>query len=80
MVSVIALFIYFAVTMPEDIQAGQKELPKKYTETVTTKDGEKISFDMVLIPGGSFLMGSPADEAGRQEHEGPQHKVRLDSF
>ena len=80
LVSVIVLLIYFAVTMPEDIQAGQKELPKKYTETVTTKDGEKISFDMVLIPRGSFLMGSPADEAGRQEDEGPQHKVRVDSF
>jgi len=80
LLSVIALLIYFAVIMPEDIKAAQKELPKKYTETITTKDGEKISFEMVLIPGGSFLMGSPADEAGRQEDEGPQHKVRLDSF
>jgi sulfatase modifying factor 1 len=80
LVGVIALVVYFAVTMPEGTTAAQKKLPKKYTETVTAKDGEKMSFEMVLIPGGSFLMGSPVDEAGRQDHEGPQHKVRLDPF
>ena len=77
---IIAVGVYFIGTMPLNTIAAEKKLPKKYTETVTTKDGEKISFEMVLIPGGSFLMGSPSDEAGRQEHEGPQHKVRLDSF
>jgi formylglycine-generating enzyme required for sulfatase activity len=56
------------------------ELPKKYTETVTMKDGAKLSLDMVLIPAGSFTMGSPAGEADRVEHEGPQKKVQLDPF
>jgi formylglycine-generating enzyme required for sulfatase activity len=60
--------------------AAQNKLPKKYTETITTKDGEKLSFEMVLIPSGTFLMGSPASQAGREDHEGPQHKVRLDQF
>ena len=32
---------------------------------------------MVVVPGGSFMMGSPADEKDRQEDEGPQHKVTL---
>ncbi len=77
---IIALSVYLVVMMPAGSEASQKELPKKYTETVTTKSNENISFDMVLIPGGSFLMGSPAGEAGREEHEGPQHKVQLDSF
>ena len=54
--------------------------PKKYTETVMTKDDQKISFEMVLIPCGSFLMGSPANEVGRKNDEGPQHDVRLDAF
>jgi formylglycine-generating enzyme required for sulfatase activity len=35
---------------------------------------------MVLIPSGSFLMGSPAGQPGRGDDEGPQHKVRLDAF
>ncbi|GAJ16379.1 unnamed protein product, partial [marine sediment metagenome] len=47
--------------------ASQDKLPKKYTETVTTKSDEKISFEMVLIGGGSFLMGSPAGQAGRKD-------------
>lgn len=60
--------------------AASQELPKRYTETITTEDRVKLSFDMVLIPGGTFVMGSPESEAGRQDHEGPQHKVRLDPF
>jgi len=60
--------------------AAQDNLPKKYTETITSKNGDKISLDMVLIPGGEFRMGSPADEAGRKDDEGPQHQVRLDPY
>ncbi len=77
---VAALVTYLGVTMATDTAASQDGPPKKYTETIKTKNGEKISFDMVLIPRGSFLMGSPADEAGRQDHEGPQHEVRLEQF
>ena len=77
---IIAVLVYIVGMMAAGTGAAPKKLPKKYAETITTKSNEKISFEMVLIPGGSFLMGSPADEAGREEHEGPQHKVRLDSF
>ena len=31
--------------------------------------------EMVVVPAGSFLMGSPSDEPGRQANEGPQHSV-----
>lgn len=30
---------------------------------------------MVVIPAGSFQMGSPQTEVGREQNEGPQHKV-----
>lgn len=30
---------------------------------------------LTVIPAGRFLMGSPQDEHGRTEHEGPQHEV-----
>jgi formylglycine-generating enzyme required for sulfatase activity len=40
----------------------------------------KATFEMVYIPGGSFLMGSPESEDGREEHEGPQHRVTLRAF
>jgi len=61
---------------------------KSYTENVkgTYKDGSgqltemKSSFDMVPIPGGEYLMGSPASEKGRGEDEGPQHPVKIKPF
>jgi formylglycine-generating enzyme required for sulfatase activity len=33
--------------------------------------------EMVVVPAGSFLMGSPAGEAGHGEEEGPQHRVTI---
>ena len=77
---VITVATCLVVTMATDTVASQGKLPKKYTETIITKDGKRVSFEMVLIPSGSFTMGSPADETGRQDHEGPQHEVRLDTF
>lgn len=35
---------------------------------------------MVAIPSGTFLMGSPAHEAGRFDNEGPQHRVAVKAF
>jgi formylglycine-generating enzyme required for sulfatase activity len=56
------------------------EPAKKYTETITAKDGSKLSLDMTLIPGGTFTMGSPAGEANRAESEGPQRQVQVNPF
>ena len=36
--------------------------------------------EMVVIPAGEFLMGSPASEDGRFDNEGPQHWVAVSSF
>ncbi len=35
---------------------------------------------MVGIPAGNFVMGSPADEPGRFDAEGPQHRVAIRAF
>jgi len=32
------------------------------------------------VPGGSFVMGSPATEKGRTNDEGPQRRVRIRTF
>jgi formylglycine-generating enzyme required for sulfatase activity len=35
---------------------------------------------MVYIPGGTFMMGSPENEEGRNDDEGPQHNVTVSPF
>ncbi|MDJ1182165.1 bifunctional serine/threonine-protein kinase/formylglycine-generating enzyme family protein [Roseofilum casamattae] len=42
--------------------------------------GEGIVLDMVFIPGGTFLMGTPDNEQGRYANEGPQHSVSISPF
>ena len=36
--------------------------------------------EMIGIPAGQFLMGSPNTEPGRFDSEGPQHVVQLKAF
>ncbi|MDA1018521.1 MAG: formylglycine-generating enzyme family protein [Planctomycetota bacterium] len=45
-----------------------------------TIPGTKVSFEMVPVPAGIFLMGSPKDEKGRRDDEGPQVRVRVEPF
>jgi formylglycine-generating enzyme required for sulfatase activity len=35
---------------------------------------------MAALPGGTFIMGSPDSELGRNAYEGPQHEVRVGAF
>ncbi len=34
--------------------------------------------EMVVVPAGSFMMGSPETEEGRRDNEGPQRRVTID--
>jgi len=75
--------------LPFDISAASNS-----SEPASTKSASKTSanqsfqeklpndvlHDMVYIAGGRFYMGSPESEEGRQECEGPQHKVKVPSF
>jgi formylglycine-generating enzyme required for sulfatase activity len=50
---------------------------RSYTETIP---GTAVTFEMVAIPGGTFVMGSGAGERGRAADEGPAHEVRIGPF
>ncbi len=42
--------------------------------------GEGVAITMVMIPAGSFLMGSSPDEESHEDSEHPQHHVSLEEF
>ncbi len=71
-------FRVFAVTLltayslqltAQNLKAYEQDLP-----------GSSVKFKMVPIPAGTFLIGSPAAEPGREEDEGPQKKITLAAF
>jgi formylglycine-generating enzyme required for sulfatase activity len=74
--ALVTLLAGVAVVAVPGVSARQAALAK-YTETIPNT---KITFDMVPIPAGTFLMGSPEGEAGRGPDEGPQHKVTVKAF
>jgi formylglycine-generating enzyme required for sulfatase activity len=55
---------------PGELAAAEK---KEMDKTFTNSAG----MEFVLIPAGKFMMGSPANEAGREPHEGPQREVQI---
>ncbi|MCK5173092.1 MAG: formylglycine-generating enzyme family protein, partial [Planctomycetes bacterium] len=38
---------------------------------------KSIDIKLVSIPAGEFMMGSPLSEKGREDYEGPQHRVKI---
>jgi formylglycine-generating enzyme required for sulfatase activity len=59
------------------VGSAQPASHQSYTETIP---GTTVTFDMVAIPGGTFVMGSAAGERGRAADEGPAHEVRIAPF
>ncbi|MCA8988873.1 MAG: formylglycine-generating enzyme family protein [Planctomycetaceae bacterium] len=53
--------------------------PPRPVETVRIPDTD-LSLELVSIPGGTFLLGSPSDEPARFSDEGPQVEVRIEPF
>ncbi|HTU22058.1 MAG TPA: bifunctional serine/threonine-protein kinase/formylglycine-generating enzyme family protein [Gemmataceae bacterium] len=54
---------------PRRIVQPSRSLPKQLTNLIGMK--------FVLVPAGTFVIGSPPDEAGRSADEGPQHEVTI---
>jgi formylglycine-generating enzyme required for sulfatase activity len=74
----LALIAVFIVGLFAGIAATQSPPPvQSYAETIP---GTKVVIDMVAIPAGSFVMGSPDGEPGRKPDEGPRHTVQLAAF
>lgn len=72
-----------APAVPAHGEAAQKESSEgvEYEPFAVFQDrhksGEKGP-QMIVIPAGEFLMGSPPSEPERTKNEGPQHRVRIE--
>jgi len=56
------------------------ELTLEAVSSIPTTLSVISDVSVVRIPGGTFLMGSPEDEEGRADDEGPQHEVTVPTF
>ncbi len=56
------------------------EREERTTQGFSEDLGNGISLEMVLIPSGEFLMGSPETELERRNSESPQHLVKVSTF
>jgi len=54
----------------------EQRLGRYFTEDL----GNGVILDMAVIPGGSFIMGSPDGEKGSLSDERPQHQVTIQPF
>jgi formylglycine-generating enzyme required for sulfatase activity len=73
-------FSFDVVTVNPQGQILDRQQSSAPYQAVDLGQGEGVTLDMVLIPGGSFMMGSLDSEAGRDSAEGPQHQVTLAGF
>jgi formylglycine-generating enzyme required for sulfatase activity len=60
-----------------DEPGSSAETMRPYVETIP---GSDVKFEMLPIPGGTFVIGSPATEEHRNADEGPQHAVTIAPF
>jgi formylglycine-generating enzyme required for sulfatase activity len=53
---------------------------RRHTATQYIERVKGVAIEMVKVPGGTFLMGSPKTEEGRSDAEGPEHEVTIKTF
>ncbi|MEO0409071.1 MAG: SUMF1/EgtB/PvdO family nonheme iron enzyme [Cyanobacteria bacterium P01_A01_bin.135] len=69
-------FEVVTVTNTGEIAETKRQAAPMRTEVL----GNGIDLELMSIAAGRFTMGSPQDEAGREESEGPQHEVAVPAF
>lgn len=61
-------------------QTNQPENKPQLTGQSFTENVNGVQIQMVSVPGGTFLMGSPLSETGRDKDEGPQNEATIQSL
>ncbi|MEM6866798.1 MAG: SUMF1/EgtB/PvdO family nonheme iron enzyme [Cyanobacteria bacterium P01_C01_bin.121] len=75
-------FSFEVATIARDESSSEWQITRELRDAELYEEplGDEVTLEMVAIPGGSFLMGSPEDEPERQFGEGPQHRVQVPAF
>jgi formylglycine-generating enzyme required for sulfatase activity/predicted Ser/Thr protein kinase len=82
-VLVISLLVKFTGNIMNEVpttRGGAGETAVQLREGFTEKINGNVDLEMVRVPAGSFEMGSPSNEAERDDDEGPQHRVTVPGF
>ncbi len=66
---------YIAEKIQPHVLTKQQELELK--PAASFRECSKVCPEMVVVPSGTFRMGSPDDEAGREKDEGPLRTVQI---
>ena len=74
------LFTFEVVTIKKSQRGFSIKRTQESAKQKIEDLGNGIKLEMVYIPGGIFLMGSPENEPRRLGKEGPQHQVTLPPF
>jgi len=63
-----------------DAQGKENSHRKSFAHYFPEDLGNGVVLEIVYIPGGTFMMGSPETESGRYNNESPQHQVTVSAF
>src|SRR5688572_25125195 len=66
---VLTLTVLWLATLPASAQPAAQSKPKAPAKPGATFKECRNCPDMVVVPPGSFMLGSPADEADRRDNE-----------
>jgi eukaryotic-like serine/threonine-protein kinase len=72
------IFQFQTVTVDKTGKVTKRE--QKEAKHLVEGLGNGVTLEMVEMPGGSFIMGSPETEEKRSSDESPQHRVTVPSF
>jgi formylglycine-generating enzyme required for sulfatase activity len=78
--AVYSTFFIFITGCSTNYEKEKRTYSPEFAPYSENTPGTEVTMEFTPIPGGVFLMGSPEGELGAGGNEGPQHKVKVDSF